>query len=168
MDVGDVDIVVQYKATCNFCSLWQRFGHVARSPGAQGIGILLVEKKDIVQGTKGRSVGCKRTSHDSQEGRRQRPRTEVASIEDNVDSLMAVQALLISSDLISEPSEATWSHQSEHKYARPEIAPKDPTNAKKGRAPGVLPGSALDDYINLPSYIPCRRRVPQLYFANNK
>jgi hypothetical protein len=71
-------------------------------------------------------------------------------------------------DLITEFPEATWSYQSQEKYARPEIAPRDPTNAKKGRAPSVLPGSALEDYINLPSYVTCRRRVPHLYFANNK
>lgn len=48
MDVGDVKIVVQYKATCDICTLWQRFGRAARAPGAEGVGILLVEKKDIM------------------------------------------------------------------------------------------------------------------------
>ncbi|XP_006458573.1 hypothetical protein AGABI2DRAFT_64836, partial [Agaricus bisporus var. bisporus H97] len=45
MDIGDVEVVVQYKATCDLCTLWQRFGRAARSPAVQGVGILLVEKK---------------------------------------------------------------------------------------------------------------------------
>lgn len=74
---------------------------------------------------------------------------------------------------LASPSEAppllaTWSRERQGKYTMPEIAPNDPTNTKKGKAPGVLPGSAMDDFINLPSFVPCRRLVPQLYFANNK
>ncbi|EKM74280.1 hypothetical protein AGABI1DRAFT_24096, partial [Agaricus bisporus var. burnettii JB137-S8] len=52
MDIGDVEIVVQYKATCDFCTLWQRFGRAARAAGLQGVGILLVEKKDTTEGRK--------------------------------------------------------------------------------------------------------------------
>ncbi|EKM75475.1 hypothetical protein AGABI1DRAFT_21298, partial [Agaricus bisporus var. burnettii JB137-S8] len=52
MDIGDVEIIVQYKATCDFCTLWQRFGRAARAPGIQGVGILLVEKKDTANNRK--------------------------------------------------------------------------------------------------------------------
>lgn len=65
-------------------------------------------------------------------------------------------------------SQATWACERQEQYARPEVAPEDLTNTKKGKAPGVLPGTAMDDYINLPSYVDCRRLVPQLYFANDK
>lgn len=73
-------------------------------------------------------------------------------------------------DIDSGPAanQDTWSCERQAHYARPEIAPNNPTNAKKGRSPGVLPGSAMDDYINLPSHVNCRRLVPRLYFANNK
>ena len=46
MDLPDIKIVVQWKATCDFCTLWQRFGRVARGQGIEGVAILLVEKKD--------------------------------------------------------------------------------------------------------------------------
>lgn len=46
MDLPNVSIVVQWKATCDLCMLWQRFGRAARGPGEQGTAILLVEKKD--------------------------------------------------------------------------------------------------------------------------
>ncbi|XP_006457381.1 hypothetical protein AGABI2DRAFT_50460, partial [Agaricus bisporus var. bisporus H97] len=45
MDVDDIKIVVQYKATTDFCTLWQRFGRAARAPGHRADAILLVEKK---------------------------------------------------------------------------------------------------------------------------
>ncbi|KAH6893859.1 P-loop containing nucleoside triphosphate hydrolase protein [Coprinopsis sp. MPI-PUGE-AT-0042] len=46
MDIPDIKIAVQWKATCDLCTLWQRFGRVARGEGVIGIAILLVEKKD--------------------------------------------------------------------------------------------------------------------------
>ncbi|KAH6891607.1 P-loop containing nucleoside triphosphate hydrolase protein [Coprinopsis sp. MPI-PUGE-AT-0042] len=46
MDIPDVDIVIQWKATCDMCMLWQRFGRVARGWGCTGVAILLVEKKN--------------------------------------------------------------------------------------------------------------------------
>jgi superfamily II DNA/RNA helicase len=47
MDVADIEIVVQYKATCDLCTLWQRFGRAARGANREGTVILLYEKKDI-------------------------------------------------------------------------------------------------------------------------
>ena len=46
MDLPNIKIVVQWKATCDLCTLWQRFGRVARGRDAVGTAILLVEKKD--------------------------------------------------------------------------------------------------------------------------
>lgn len=68
---------------------------------------------------------------------------------------------------IFDTTESWISERTTH-YSRPEIAPTDPMNAKKGKSPGVLPGTAIDDYINLPLFIPCRRIVPRIYFANEK
>ena len=49
MDLPDIKIVVQWKATCDLCTLWQRLGRVARGPGEVGTAILLVEKKDTAE-----------------------------------------------------------------------------------------------------------------------
>jgi superfamily II DNA helicase RecQ len=46
MDLPDIRIVVQWKATCDLCTLWQRFGRAARGPGQEATAILFVEKKD--------------------------------------------------------------------------------------------------------------------------
>ncbi|KIL65828.1 hypothetical protein M378DRAFT_47762, partial [Amanita muscaria Koide BX008] len=45
MDLPDIKIVVQWKATCTLCALWQRFGRGARGNGSRATAILLVEKK---------------------------------------------------------------------------------------------------------------------------
>ncbi|KAF8988678.1 hypothetical protein BDQ17DRAFT_1257558 [Cyathus striatus] len=50
MDLPDINIVVQYKATSDLCTLWQCFGHAAHSAGKQATGILLVEPKDMAEG----------------------------------------------------------------------------------------------------------------------
>ena len=47
MDLPNIKIVVQWKATCDLCTLWQHFGRVARGQDAVGTAILLVERKDI-------------------------------------------------------------------------------------------------------------------------
>jgi superfamily II DNA/RNA helicase len=46
MDIPDIRLVVQYKATCNLCTLWQRFGRAARGSEWDATAILLVEKKN--------------------------------------------------------------------------------------------------------------------------
>ncbi|KAF6764720.1 P-loop containing nucleoside triphosphate hydrolase protein [Ephemerocybe angulata] len=49
MDIPDIEIAIQWKATVDLCTLWQRFGRVARGPGKVGTAILLVEKKDTAE-----------------------------------------------------------------------------------------------------------------------
>jgi superfamily II DNA helicase RecQ len=46
MDLPNVSIVVQWKATCDMCTLWQQFGRGGRGSGETATAILLVEKKD--------------------------------------------------------------------------------------------------------------------------
>ena len=48
MDLPDIKIVVQWKATCDLCTLWQRFGRAAHGDDQleEATAILFVEKKD--------------------------------------------------------------------------------------------------------------------------
>ncbi|KAF8991933.1 P-loop containing nucleoside triphosphate hydrolase protein, partial [Cyathus striatus] len=50
MDLPNINIVVQYKATSDLCTLWQHFSRAARGAGKQATGILLVEAKDVAEG----------------------------------------------------------------------------------------------------------------------
>ncbi|KAJ3476192.1 hypothetical protein NLI96_g11327 [Meripilus lineatus] len=45
IDIADIEIVVQWRMTCDLNTLWQRFGRAARGMGSIGIAILLVEAK---------------------------------------------------------------------------------------------------------------------------
>lgn len=45
VDIPNIEIVVQWRATCTMDALWQRFGRAARGTGTEGIAILLVESK---------------------------------------------------------------------------------------------------------------------------
>lgn len=47
MDLPYVRLAVQWRATCDMCDLWQRFGRVARTTGTEGTGILFHEKSHL-------------------------------------------------------------------------------------------------------------------------
>ena len=67
MDVPDIKFIVQYKATCDLCTLWQCFGRAARAVDLEATVILLFEDKDILEdGNKEgiRTAGNKRTAEE--------------------------------------------------------------------------------------------------------
>ena len=37
IDLSDIEIIIQWKMTCNLDALWQRFGHAAQGAGSFGI-----------------------------------------------------------------------------------------------------------------------------------
>ncbi|KAI0705897.1 hypothetical protein BC835DRAFT_1260927, partial [Cytidiella melzeri] len=43
--IPNIEFVGQWQATCNMDTLWQRFGHVSRGPGTEGVAVLFVEAK---------------------------------------------------------------------------------------------------------------------------
>lgn len=45
IDIPDIDLVVQWRATCNIATLWQRFGRAARDSELEGKALFLVEPK---------------------------------------------------------------------------------------------------------------------------
>ncbi|KAJ3565032.1 hypothetical protein NP233_g7904 [Leucocoprinus birnbaumii] len=169
LDLSDVDIVVQYKATCTFCSLWQRFGRAARGPGKCGVAILLVEKKDLAEARKVTEPPDK-VPPDKKATQQPRGWARAFKIEDDDIEILPDPGPSSNHDdstIVKSELEAWMSNRREH-YRKPEIAPNDVTNTKKGKNPGLIPGSALDDFINVPSFVRCRRLIPQLYFANDK
>jgi superfamily II DNA/RNA helicase len=45
VDLPDIELVIQWRVTCDMCTLWQHFGQAARNKSLHGIGMLLVEPK---------------------------------------------------------------------------------------------------------------------------
>ncbi|KAF8152273.1 P-loop containing nucleoside triphosphate hydrolase protein, partial [Crassisporium funariophilum] len=66
MDLPNIEIVVQWKATADLCTLWQRFGRAARGNGKTGTAILLVKKKDTkdMRKTKAEKAAKKKSAKD--------------------------------------------------------------------------------------------------------
>ena len=73
--------MVQYKATCDLCTLWQRFGRAARGANEEAMAILLVEKRDTEEERSAKATKRKATEEmNSQPAKRpalaNRPPTE--------------------------------------------------------------------------------------------
>ena len=47
IDLKDIDLVVQWRVTCDPCMLWQRFGRGARDRDIQATALLFVESRDL-------------------------------------------------------------------------------------------------------------------------
>lgn len=47
IDLKDIDLVIQWKVTCDPCMLWQRFGYRAHDKDVQATALLFVESKDL-------------------------------------------------------------------------------------------------------------------------
>lgn len=172
MDIGNVHTVVQYKATCEFCSLWQRFGRAARQPGTKGVGILLVEGKDVRKSLKTVNTANKKKneSNDPPKKKRRSNRERTFKEEEAVQELYVEENDPIMEPIPTpgDPELQNWIAERRQSYLKPEVHGSQETTAKKGKNPGVAQDSALHDYINPPSFVTCRRLIPQLYFANNK
>ncbi|KAF7967710.1 hypothetical protein HWV62_33295 [Athelia sp. TMB] len=45
VDLPDIELVIQWRASCDLCTLWQRFGRAARMQSMTGTALFLVESK---------------------------------------------------------------------------------------------------------------------------
>ncbi|CDO76692.1 hypothetical protein BN946_scf184975.g1 [Trametes cinnabarina] len=45
VDIPDIEIVIQWRPTCDLNTLWQRFGRAARDPSKEALAVLLVDAK---------------------------------------------------------------------------------------------------------------------------
>jgi ERCC4-related helicase len=59
MDLPDIKLVIQWKATCDFCTLWQRFGQAGRGQDQEAVALLLVEQKDTDEACKKKAERAK-------------------------------------------------------------------------------------------------------------
>jgi superfamily II DNA/RNA helicase len=180
MDLPDIKIVVQWKATCDLLSLWQRFGRAARGQDQTGTAILLVEKKDTDENRalkaekaekrkekEKQRIGTKRKATHQLTHQAKRPalqdhnlNTIPSSREDIEDQLdVVVNEEAAGEDLLKE-------ERRKH-YTKREGQQTISTGSKgKGKDRIVIVGSVIDDFINSP--FDCRRIVPMLYFGNDK
>jgi superfamily II DNA/RNA helicase len=171
MDLPNIQVVVQWKATCDMCTLWQRFGRGGRGDGQSATAILLVEKKDTeedrqAKGERARvrkekeGIGTKRKATTDQEDRpskRSRTLTDVPAIPTSSPNPST-----------TSPKPTAQVKEERRKLYSTRALLKTATKAKKGKA-GAPMEVAMDDYINT-AHVPlnCRVDVPTLYFNNDK
>ncbi|KIP07789.1 hypothetical protein PHLGIDRAFT_510983, partial [Phlebiopsis gigantea 11061_1 CR5-6] len=45
VDLADIELVIQWRCSCDLDTLWQRFGRAARDPRREGLAVLFAESK---------------------------------------------------------------------------------------------------------------------------
>ena len=165
MDLPDIEVVVQWKATCDLCTLWQRFGRGGRGSDQLATAILLVEKKDTnderlqkaerAAKRREKKRGTKRQAKDQLNTQRKRP----ALANRNINLARDINPDLQDHDSDSDPDIDEERRAQYQKEGRP----KTMTFNRVER--GVEVGSAMDDFINTNS---CRRKILILFFGNDR
>lgn len=172
MDLPDIELVIQWKATCELCTLWQRFGRAARGPGREATAILLVEKKDTAEErvkkagraakrkkNKETGTGIKRKAEIGKQIERKRP-----ALADRSTNAVSDRGSSDNEDNDNERIGPIGLEECRARYAnqeRPQVV-----QVRGCRGPQV--GSALDNFINPEGRFPCRRTIIMLFFGNDK
>lgn len=189
MDLPDIEIVVQYKATCTLCALWQRFGRAARGIGNKGTAILLVEKKHFRRPGGADAGGSIKNS--SQKKRKectndidQPPPAKRLALSDNVINVQptpsklenvetsCVEGKQLDQDVMAEPSMCIDDLIADccRRYAQ--LGGIGNKRRKVERVSGsrkaAEEGGPMDDYINAHLLFDCRRVVLRTYFESEK
>lgn len=190
MDVDDIKVIVQYKATCGLCTLWQRFGCAACGAENEATAILLVEKKDT-EGErllKAERAARRKNKQKDGTGSTKRKATEDLHVVGVKRPALTDQSVTINREGESSNSQEGVSERESNKtkkndtdlqwleewrahYMKGEkqashglaVQQKD-----KGKGRDSIVGSAMDDFINAHLYVDCRRSITNLYFDNDQ
>ncbi|KAI5993424.1 P-loop containing nucleoside triphosphate hydrolase protein [Pisolithus albus] len=153
MDVPDIAIVVQWRATCQLSTLWQRWGRAARARGMSGTAILFAEKElfdDVKEERKLRQEARKRRSETHESGSRPPKRPALGADNAATNSTKYEYQEVDESNSKPGPSVSTSSGQKGLKKQKKELDP------------------AMDCLINADSRgFMCRRAVIETRFQNH-
>ena len=176
MDLPDIKTVVQWKATCDLCTLWQRFGRAARGPDQEATAILFVEKKDTNEERllkAGRAAQRLAKKNESVTGQKRKAGTQLTSGTSKRQTLgerTNHNEPTNQSTPENIPTELREQRRAHYKK-RPVVKT---VTAKEKKKFNIEVGSPMDDFINAGSnqdsddLIECRRIVPMLFFENDK
>ena len=174
MDLPNVKIVIQWKATCTLCSLWQRFGRAARGAGLEATAILFVDKKDTDEERSKKAekealrkekegIGTKRRAMNqlNQASKRQHIAEGPPLVNRDTEHEDAIPQIL-------DPK-VVQEERRKHYSKRDQTVTKSKGRATKTKGKEVEVGSAMDNFINaLREHFKCRRIVTVLFFGNDK
>jgi superfamily II DNA/RNA helicase len=159
MDVPNVELVVQWKATCTLSTLWQRFGRGGQNPALEATAVFLVEKEHFdeirkkKEETKKRKAAKAATSVPTK-----RPRTQATSTVLQTSESVDVEG---TSDDSADESENKL-EEMRRRYL--ELGNKPGRKSTKRTLEPVM-----DDFINAGTRkFPCRQLPLNVYFENGR
>lgn len=177
MDLPNVSTVVQWKATCDMCTLWQRFGRAGRGKGETATAILLVEKKDTEEERKSKAERAAKKREKSKDGIGTKRKANNDHIDTRKTKRPALQDRTLNGNLPNSESEKSLPApasikdlKEERRALYKEGAVVEKVGSKKGKGKGRELEVAMSDYVNAHHLecFNCRRIVPILYFRNDK
>jgi superfamily II DNA helicase RecQ len=182
MDLPNISIVVQWKATCDMCTLWQRFGRGGRGSGETATAILLVEKKDMEEERQSKAERAAKKRKKAREGNGTKRKANDELINNCQDKRPALQDRSLNGNNDDAHSEILGSQitlrtpvpikdlKEERRALYKEGAVVEKAGiSKKGKGKGRELEVAMDDYVNSQHLcFDCRHIVPILYFRNDK
>jgi superfamily II DNA/RNA helicase len=192
MDLPYIKTIVQWKATCDLCTLWQRFGRAARGHDAVGTAVLLVEKKDTDEERvaraeraakrKKKGAGTKRKATDFGNLREKSKRPALVDRSLNYgleDSLCYRESTNLvgnadgpvdsEPDAVLDPGQMAESEFKKERRVHYRKQERTGNSSWKGKSrTDIEVGSPMYDFINAHAYVNCRRIVPEVYFGNDQ
>ncbi|KAF7969654.1 hypothetical protein HWV62_26757 [Athelia sp. TMB] len=160
MDLPNIDIVAQWRATCDMSDLWQCFGRVARAIGREGTGILFFERAHLDKTRENKRVAAGKRKAVG-EGPSGCPAKRAATSPTRQETEMAME--------VDNDPEA-YARQIEHeaaynRRAAKQVKSRKAKNVKESRSMLDLHGP-LDDFINAGTReeVACRHKPVKLYF----
>lgn len=172
MDIPDVRVVVQWRATCTVSTLWQRLGRAGRNRSIEATALFLVEKeyfdeekakKEERKKSKTEKQKRKRGDKDQQFSNKRAQGLNEAQITINVSETNQETPL---QDLASSSSDTDdISEQLRERYT---TRVQDKSKKRRARTQRELE-PAMDDLINARNRgLPCRRIPLDVFFENDK
>lgn len=183
MDLPDIQLVIQWKATCDLCTLWQRFGCGGRGSDQLATAILLVEKKDPNEerlqkaeraakrkAKKRGGIGTKRQAEDQLNTQLKRPalanrNLNSARVNDHQLELEEPDLDIDGGELEDEIEGDRGIDSDEERRAQYQKEGRSKSTTSNRVERRVEVGSAMDDFINTRN---CQRKIPTLFFGNDK
>ncbi|KAF8335503.1 P-loop containing nucleoside triphosphate hydrolase protein [Amanita rubescens] len=178
MDLPDIEIIVQWKATCTLCSMWQRFGRGARGEGVIATAILLFDKKDVheeqeqspMPPVRESGLTLKRKACEDLQSAPKRPALATKSLnkDKHTDSKSSSSVGSSSGDGGQVETSCTVD-ECRRQFERCDSTANVLKGVKaRGKRPQIVVGGAMDSFINPPTVLNCRRMVVNVYFGNDK
>lgn len=168
MDLPDIKIVVQWRATCSIATLWQRFGRGARDLSQEATAVFLVEKDHFDE---------ERKKKEERKAKRKAKATVSADSKKSKRNVQGHSRPIVTTTTVDQP-ELSDSDKSDNgddaepsnfdrlhaRYQQPHEKPK--TNTKTNKR---ILDPAVDDLINAGTRgLGCRRFPVHVSFENHK